>query len=63
MKSKNFFKTAGTIFGLAGAFHILRVILGWSLVIDGVLIHWVFSLILGLIVLKMSYWAFKFAKK
>lgn len=35
MTRKLYLRTAGTIFGLVGILHLLRLLLGWSVVIGG----------------------------
>ena len=63
MKRKSFFITVGMIFALIGILHVVRGILAWTLVVERFVIPVWFSFVAGLLILFLSYWAFKFSKK
>ncbi len=62
MSQKTFLKTAGTIFAVVGALHVLRLLLGWEAVIGGWDVpRWVSGLA-AVLTGYLSYTAFTLAK-
>jgi len=55
MRARTFFNTAATIFLIVGILHLVRAILSWSLVVEGLEIHLGFSYILGMIMIFLGY--------
>lgn len=62
MSQKTFLKTAGAIFAVIGALHVLRLLLGWEAVIGGWdvprWVSWLAAALAG----YLGYTAFKLAK-
>ena len=63
MSNKNYFKISGIIFAVVGVAHLLRVLLGWDVVIGGWSVPVWFSVIAVVILAFLSYTALKFAGK
>ena len=63
MKEKTFHKTIGIIFLIVGILHLLRAIMSWPMRIGDFTIAVWFSYIIAIIVLWLSYEAFKLSKK
>jgi hypothetical protein len=63
MKEKNFHKTAGIVFLVVGVLHVLRAVMSWPLKVDTFDIGVWFSYLVGIVILWLSYWAFKLGKK
>lgn len=62
MSSKMFYKVSGTVFGIVGIVHLLRVILGWGFVLGPYVIPAWLSLVACVALAFLSYSAFKLAK-
>ncbi len=62
MSQQTFLKTAGVVFAVVGVFHVLRLFLGWDVVIGGGnaprWVSWLAAAFAG----YLSYTAFKLAK-
>ena len=56
---KNFNKTAGAVFIFAGGLHLVRVLMGWDMVIEGFLVPAWASIIVAIIVFTLAYKAFR----
>ena len=61
MSSKIFYKVTGTVFGIVGLVHLLRVLLGWNLVLGSYNIPSWLSLVAFVVLAFLSYNAFKLA--
>lgn len=59
MKEKIFRQTAGAIFALAGLLHLLRVVLGWRLEVNGWFVPVWLSVLAVVIVWYLAGQAFK----
>tara|TARA_Y100000310_G_scaffold298005_1_gene331525 strand:+ start:1424 stop:1621 length:198 start_codon:yes stop_codon:yes gene_type:complete len=62
MKDKNFHKTAGILFLVVGALHLIRAVMAWPLRVDTYDIGIWFSYLAGIFILWMSYWAFNLGR-
>ena len=62
MNKKSILIVSGSVFLIAGFFHLLRAIMSWSLVIANFSIPTSFSYIVGLILLFLSYQSFKLSR-
>jgi len=58
-----FLKTAGTIFLIVGFLHLYRAFSAWTLVIENFTIPVWFSFVAGILIIFLSFWAFKLSKK
>jgi hypothetical protein len=59
MTKASYIKTSGYILGLAGSLHLLRVFLGWELVLGGYLVPVWLSLLGGLFLWWLAYTSMK----
>ena len=59
----NFLKITGTVFGIVGILHLYRAISSWTLIVEGFTIPVWLSFVAGILILGMSYLAFKLSKK
>ncbi len=58
-KTEMALKVAGTFFLLIAIVHFLRVILGWGVIINGLMVPLWVSVIAGLITFTLSMWMFR----
>ena len=63
LSAKTFLQLVGTIFGVIGAVHLLRLISGWEVVIDGWMVPLWISFVGVVAAWYFSYNAFMLAKK
>ncbi|MBI3602213.1 MAG: hypothetical protein HY209_04900 [Candidatus Omnitrophica bacterium] len=61
-KEKMALQVAGTLFLLIAMVHLLRVILGWDVIIGGFIVPLWFSVVAALMTLALSVWMFKSAR-
>jgi uncharacterized membrane protein len=59
MRKNSFNKIAAVVFIFAGGLHLVRVLLGWDMVINGFLVPAWASLIVAIIVLVLAYKALR----
>jgi len=59
LSSKLFYKIAGVVFAIVGLLHLVRVILGWNLVIAGWDVPTWLSLVAVVVLAYLSFNAFK----
>lgn len=59
MKQNTFNKIAGVVFIFAGGLHLVRVLMGWDMVIEGFLVPAWVSLFVAVIVLTLAFKAFR----
>lgn len=59
MRQKSFNKTAGIMFFLAGALHLVRVLMGWEMVISEFIVPVWASLLVGIFVMYLAYTAIR----
>jgi len=60
---RNFFLTAGIVFGIVGILHLYRAIAGLTFVIENFSVPIWLSAVAGIVILGLSFWAFKLSKK
>ena len=61
--TKTFLQVTGIVFGIVGVLHLYRAISSWTLIVEGFTIPVWFSFVAGVLILGLSYWAFKLARK
>jgi len=59
LSSKMFYKVAGVVFAIVGLLHLLRVVLGWSMVYAGWDVPAWLSLVAFVVLAYLSFTAFK----
>ena len=63
MGEKKFYITVGIIFGIVGILHLYRAVSSWTLAVQGFDIPVWFSLVAGILILFLAYWAFRLSRK